>query len=367
MLADYAELISHLKATLPGAAECPVVSFGGSYGAKLTAYLRIKYPHIVVGGLASSASIGYNAPNEWASHGIDEWTWSDIVSRVYDAHGGCLDQIRNAVRLVAALGETTAGRAQLQQAFNLCAPPQVDPDSGMIQGLLDWFTDAIETIPQLNYPYPVPPFRMGWPVNDTCRTLTTAQAGGSAHGLLMAAAAITSTFYGSGGAACFDGVGQGGIPGGGPVPAMALDPVDDAWGFQSCTETLHRFSSRGVRNFTFSLPRVTAVCKRSFGVEPDSVWPELAYGGFSIAEGRTTASNIIFSSGLLDPWHGGGFLRQWTASCPVLLMPGGAHHLDLRGPHPLDPADVTAARAEEERIIRGWIDEFAAAPRTSHL
>ena len=38
-------------------------------------------------------------------------------------------------------------------------------------------------------------------------------------------------------------------------------------------------------------------------------------------------------------------------------MPHGAHHLDLREPRPEDPPDVTAARAEEQRILKGWIDE----------
>jgi hypothetical protein len=49
--------------------------------------------------------------------------------------------------------------------------------------------------------------------------------------------------------------------------------------------------------------------------------------GFDIEGGLTGASNIIFSQGLLDPWHGGGFLRQWDQSMPVLLMKNGAHHL----------------------------------------
>ena len=40
-------------------------------------------------------------------------------------------------------------------------------------------------------------------------------------------------------------------------------------------------------------------------------------------------------------------------------MERGAHHLDLRGPHPEDPPEVTAARAKEEAIIRGWIDAAA--------
>ena len=43
VLEDYVQLVLHLKATLPGAANCPVLAFGGSYGAKLTTYLRLKY------------------------------------------------------------------------------------------------------------------------------------------------------------------------------------------------------------------------------------------------------------------------------------------------------------------------------------
>jgi hypothetical protein len=42
-----------------------------------------------------------------------------------------------------------------------------------------------------------------------------------------------------------------------------------------------------------------------------------------------------------------------------IIMPKGAHHLDLRGPHPEDPPDVTAARAQEEAIIKGWIEDHA--------
>ena len=32
----------------------------------------------------------------------------------------------------------------------------------------------------------------------------------------------------------------------------------------------------------------------------------------------------------------------------------------IEGPHPEDPPDITAARAQEEKIIRGWIDAAAA-------
>ena len=73
-------------------------------------------------------------------------------------------------------------------------------------------------------------------------------------------------------------------------------------------------------------------------------------------------SNVIWSNGLLDPWHGGGFLEPVAgSSTPVIVMPKGAHHLDLRGPHTDDPGDVTYARLLEKKILWEWIQEWVEA------
>ncbi|KAH1070922.1 hypothetical protein AAZX31_03G179200 [Glycine max] len=55
-LADYATLIIDLKKNL-SATDSPVIVIGGSYGGMLAAWFRLKYPHVAIGALSSSAPI----------------------------------------------------------------------------------------------------------------------------------------------------------------------------------------------------------------------------------------------------------------------------------------------------------------------
>lgn len=69
------------------------------------------------------------------------------------------------------------------------------------------------------------------------------------------------------------------------------------------------------------------------------------------------ASNIIFSNGLLDPWSGGGVLRTSNNLVKLVIIPEGAHHLDLRAANKADPESVKVARQIELDTIKEWINE----------
>lgn len=103
VLADYAELVEHLQSTVPGAEGCPVVAFGGSFGGTLTTFMRLTYPHLVIGGLASSAPIGYYDPADWEAHGVNQYTWIDIVVKDWtDAAPECMPTILKAIDQIRA-------------------------------------------------------------------------------------------------------------------------------------------------------------------------------------------------------------------------------------------------------------------------
>lgn len=151
--------------------------------------------------------------------------------------------------------------------------------------------------------------------------------------------------------------GPGGIPGDGPGPG--------SWGYQSCTETLHQFSGRGLRNFSFDLTECgVEPCASLFNgsVTPDTQALTRRYGGYAIGDGAAGVTNLIWSNGKRDPWSGGGFLTPVEGSGNYwFLMDEGAHHLDLRGPHDDDPPQVSQVRAHEQAIIWDWIEAASRA------
>lgn len=57
--------------------------------------------------------------------------------------------------------------------------------------------------------------------------------------------------------------------------------------------------------------------------------------------------------------HGGGVLKNLSDSLVAVIIPEGAHHIDLMFSNKLDPPSVKQARAFELDNIRKWIDEVA--------
>lgn len=96
-------------------------------------------------------------------------------------------------------------------------------------------------------------------------------------------------------------------------------------------------------------------CHKTWGVKVNR--PDLAileYGGAYL----NSASNIVFSNGLLDPWASGGVLHNISDSVFAVIMPEAAHHLDLRARNNADPHSVIHARKFHKRVINHWLRQF---------
>ena len=73
-------------------------------------------------------------------------------------------------------------------------------------------------------------------------------------------------------------------------------------------------------NAPFNETAELAACMSQWGVSPRVHWANTEWGGKRL----TGLSNVVFSNGLLDPWHGGGVLESYSDSVQVRAVIHGS-------------------------------------------
>ncbi|XP_044297925.1 lysosomal Pro-X carboxypeptidase isoform X2 [Varanus komodoensis] len=342
-LADFAVLIQHLKSTIPGTQDTPVIAIGGSYGGMLAAWFRMKYPHIVIGALAASAPI-------WQFDDLVPCgTFYSIVTQDFKNSGdGCSESIRNSWAAIDRLSSSEQGLRWLSCAFHLCSPLKTVVDAAIFKA---WLSETWVNLAMANYPYkadflqPLP----AWPIQAVCRYLKNAKLPDK-HLLQNIFQAVNIYYNYTGGVSCLN------------MTQTATKSLGiQGWYYQACTEMVMPMCSDGINDMfepqKWDFHAYSEECFKVWGVRPRPSWIPTLYGGKNIS----THSNIIFSNGGLDPWSGGGVTQNITSSLITITIPEGAHHLDLRSNTPYDPASVLQARLLEVRYMRLWLQQARLA------
>jgi len=337
-LADYAELITSIKSSLPGAENSPVIAFGGSYGGMLAAWFRTKFPHIVAGAIAASAPVAqFSSPcdafGRIVTSDFSAAAPNNSCSKAVRASWGALDRM--------AKKANGTGLAWLNSNFSLCSKSRMVTTAN-VSGLKDYLADLWTDLAMMDYPYPTT-FLAPLPANPvTVACSSLAKPYTSDEELLSNVFGAVSVYFNyTGSSKCLD-----------------LGQEDDIgagmWTYQSCTEMVMPFCYDGTNDMfekrEWDLAQFTKDCQSTWGVTPRPTMANTMYGGRDLE----AASNIIFSNGLLDPWSSGGVLRP-VGGCTAVIIPEGAHHLDLRAANPRDPISVRDARKTERKFIEKWI------------
>nr|GMD27279.1 lysosomal Pro-X carboxypeptidase-like [Ipomoea batatas] len=113
-LADYAQVLLYIKASL-SAHDSPIIVIGGSYGGMLASWFRLKYPHIALGALASSAPILY------FDHITPEDGYYSIVTKDFrEVSDTCYQTIKQSWSIIDTIASQPNGLSILSRKFNFC-------------------------------------------------------------------------------------------------------------------------------------------------------------------------------------------------------------------------------------------------------
>ncbi|XP_063703411.1 lysosomal Pro-X carboxypeptidase [Culicoides brevitarsis] len=335
-LADYADLLAAINPE-----GRPVIAFGGSYGGMLAAWFRMKYPHLVTGALAASAPV--------RQFEVECDIFNRILTSVYKTsyNENCSKNIAKVWDTMKQQMANDKSKQDFNAKFKFCKFLNTTQE---LDEFFDYLNDVLGNLAMVNYPYessflaPLP----AYPVRQFCYELKEDL---TLNGTLLLdafhrALNVYSNFTGK--TKCLD-------------IASAYDSSmgDAGWNFQSCTEMTWSNCQNGTTDMfppkAWNFQEYSDECFKKFQVRPKNysrMAPgEIRYGGGNLAG----ASNIIFSNGLLDPWSGGGIFNDQPGIL-VVVIPEGAHHLDLRASHKDDPESVTEARRLYVKQFKKWID-----------
>ncbi|KDP43937.1 hypothetical protein JCGZ_05404 [Jatropha curcas] len=326
-LADYAQVVTDVKKNL-SAENCPAIAVGASYGGMLASWFRLKYPHIVIGALASSSPILY----------FDDITpqngYHVVVTKDFkETSESCYNTIIQSWPEIDRVAAEPNGLLTLSNKFNTCRT--LNSSKELKDRLAISYISAAQ--------YDNPPY---YPVQNICHAIDGAPEGTDILGRVAA--------------------GLHRYPGQGCVNIFSFELSNKSgWDWQTCTEIVmpigYGDNETMFQAEPFDLKNYTRDCVNCFGVVPRPHWVTTEFGGHDIKTVLGNfASNIIFSNGLRDPWSSGGVLEDISDSVVAIHTEYGAHCADLFPSSPDDPVWLVEQREKEVKIIAVWIAEYYA-------
>eukprot|EP00933_Yihiella_yeosuensis_P023383 TRINITY_DN18212_c0_g4_i1.p1 TRINITY_DN18212_c0_g4~~TRINITY_DN18212_c0_g4_i1.p1 ORF type:complete len:504 (-),score=68.37 TRINITY_DN18212_c0_g4_i1:113-1624(-) len=361
-MADYAWFVPTLRNRLKcGSLDCPIVTFGGSYGGMLVAWFRQKYPHLTVGGVAASAPIDF-----YPHTGVQKEFWN-AVSHTFSAFGtpSCTDIVTKALQDLQVQAASAAGRTKLSNQLASCDPLENETTAGE---KADFFLrGAFASLAMLDYPVAsafVTPLPAN-PVRVACEKLKT--AANSLEGLRAVADLYLN---GTGQFRCYDILAEiVGRPTEGIFKGPKVAPDMGPWQYQTCNELiLEPITTDGMGFYPPSdeqLSSVAAACELRYGVTPRPAWLPVSTGG-----SRLRVGNLLFTDGEKDPWRAGAVrIEQVPKGLDVVhhLIPGSAHHEDLRFNAPSPNPEVVKAKQMALAAMQRWIRTGYTASESKSL
>jgi len=360
-LADYASILTHFKAVeLPGTDA--TITLGGSYGGTLSALMRVKYPEIVTGSVASAGpSVLYldNGP-----------MWYDSVASIYEMQD---PPCKAAVQMAFNHVNASLGDPHLKDRLKLCRPVVTAWDGYLLQSYL---RQAVVDAAQFNFDHPGA-YTFPNPFEAVCRRFKTAQSDSERDSALVYTMSILYNKSGTHSCFAYDGKGADETHMRPQLEyrqhtwtSLTKSPVgieDIPWSWQTCVEFVINMGMGLTGQRFFHMPTLDplgrtaseakrAFCEQRWGVQPDGIRPYAVNNTMLAA-----SSNIFFSNFGFDPVHFISPNVSLGPALPAAVVSDGGHCEDLFLSQGEVKESVLKLQDEEFRAISQWLASARAS------
>lgn len=347
-LADLAHFQTVMTKKL-GTGERKWVVFGGSYPGCLAAWYRIKYPHLAHAAVASSAPVKAVL------------NFSEYLEVVQDSlsrnHSDCPGTIKMAFDTLLELLDYKENYLKITKDFNLCQVLVIRSKMDMAF-LLDTIAEYIMDVVQYNNDNRE--FEGVKGGNMTIQVVCDIMSNESFGAPYDRYVEVIQSILKSREEKCIEASYQ-----------QFLHDLSDIrwegssssggrqWMYQTCTEFGYFQSSDSVSQpFSgFPLSYHIQQCTDIYGMA--FILPMVTgavgqtnenYGGLNIQSSR-----IIFSNGLIDPWHALGITTNLSSDLIAFPMEDAAHCADMYPSRPEEPAALPAVRKQIFEHLTEWL------------
>jgi thymus-specific serine protease len=332
------------------------VGFGGSYPGNLAAWVKLKYPALFAGTVASSAPL-------LAKTNFFEYMEVVGDGLRYFGGGECYRRVEQSiVELRALLDGGREGREKVQQLFAPCYPMVNEFDDSVFESSV---MGAFQDIAQYNG------LKEGaMTLADVCGLFT----GDETKPVIQVLADFLAKTRGT--KSCLDSKFQG--EKNATIETLQKSDFDGEsssrqWFYQTCNEFGYFQTTTSAATPFHALKTVTMentgleVCKRVFGIKesPDVKSTNVEYGALGI-----TVENVTFPSGTIDPWHAlavknSTYLHSSTAQS--VYIEGTAHCADMYHPKDNDSVAIQWAHAKIAANVARYLGAASGGAAATEL
>ncbi|KAM4640595.1 thymus-specific serine protease [Discoglossus pictus] len=314
------------------------ICFGGSYPGSLSAWFRLKFPHLVYAAVASSAPVRA----ELDFTGYNKVVGQSLSDPVIGGSPKCRDSVIEAFGVVDSLLQ--AGNfSQLEKDFLSCEPLQGKDDySTFVSNLADIFMGAV----QYNGETP------GIDVRKLCQVMMAARS--SYNGLKS----VNKMFMDSMALSCVDNSYMKVLADLSNTSLSVVGVGERQWYYQTCTEFGY-YQTCEDKSCPFSqlitLKSQLDLCSQVFQIPTEFVSQAIQFTNEFYGADRPKSSRIIFVNGDIDPWHALSVLKNQSRSEIAIYINGTAHCANMSPSHESDLQSLKKAREEIAIQIAEWL------------